>query len=94
MERRLGRIQATHSPVNDLYEVALRDTPEGMRLIWKMKEGRKDWWSRALKSELSIRPLFHQKELRVKALASKNARISSGLSLCFVCTLTFNAQHA
>jgi transposase len=101
MERRLGRIQAKHSHVNDLYEVALRDTPEGVRLIWKMKEGRKDWrelregayllrtnltagtaeelWSRymqlteaeasfrALKSELSIRPLFHQKEPRVKA---------------------------
>jgi transposase len=101
MERRLGRIQAHHSQVNDLYEVALRDTPEGVRLTWKMKEDRKDWrelregaymlrtnltagtaeelWSRymqlteaeasfrALKSELSIRPLFHQKEPRVKA---------------------------
>src|SRR6202049_274836 len=101
MERRLGRIQANHSPVNDLYEVALRDTPEGVRLQWKMKEDRKQWrelregaymlrtnltvdtaeelWSRymqlteaeasfrALKSELSIRPLFHQKEPRVKA---------------------------
>ena len=101
MERRLGRIQAHHFQVNDLYEVALRDTPEGVRLNWKMKEHRKDWrelregaymlrtnltagtaeelWSRymqlteaeasfrALKSELSIRPLFHQKEPRVKA---------------------------
>jgi transposase len=101
MERRLGRIQANHSQVNDLYEVALRDTPDGVRLNWKMKEDRKDWrelregaymlrtnltagnaaelWSRymqlteaeasfrALKSELSIRPLFHQKEPRVKA---------------------------
>jgi transposase len=101
MERRLGRIQANHSSVSDLYEVAFRDTAEGVRLIWKMKEGRKDWrelregaymlrtnlmagtaeelWSRymqlteaeasfrALKSELSIRPLFHQKEPRVKA---------------------------
>ena len=96
-----GRIQANHSQVNDLYEVALRDTPEGVRLFWKVKEDRKVWrglregaymlrtnlaagtaeelWSRymqlteaeasfrALKSELSIRPLFHQKEPRVKA---------------------------
>ena len=101
MERRLGKIQARHSPVNDLYEVALRNTPEGTRLIWEIKEERKAWrdlregtymlrtnlgadsaaalWSkymqlteaeaafRALKSELSIRPLFHQKEPRVKA---------------------------
>jgi transposase len=101
MERRLGRIQARHPQVNDLFEVALRDTPAGVRLVWEMKEERKAWrdlregaymlrtnlqadsaeqmWSmymqlteaeasfRALKSELSIRPLFHQKELRVKA---------------------------
>src|ERR1700682_3929152 len=101
MERRLGRIQASHPHVNDLYEVALRDTPEGVRLFWTIKEERKLWrglregaymlrtnlqagtaeelWSRymqlteaeasfrALKSELSIRPLFHQLETRVKA---------------------------
>jgi transposase len=101
MERRLGRIQANHSQVNDLYEVGLRDTAEGVRLTWKMKQDRKQWrelregaymlrtnltadtaeelWSRymqlteaeasfrALKSELSIRPLFHQLESRVKA---------------------------
>jgi transposase len=101
MERRLGRIQANHSQVNDLYEVGLCDTPEGVRLTWKMKQDRKQWrelregaymlrtnltadtaeelWSRymqlteaeasfrALKSELSIRPLFHQLESRVKA---------------------------
>lgn len=101
MERRLGRIQASHSQVNDLYEIVLRDTPEGVRLFWEIKEDRKVWrglregaymlrtnlqagtaeelWSRymqlteaeasfrALKSELSIRPLFHQKEPRVKA---------------------------
>jgi len=101
MERRLGRIQATHPQVNDLYEVALRETPAGIRLHWAIKEDRKDWralregaymlrtnlqagtaeelWSRymqlteaeasfrALKSELSIRPLFHQLEPRVKA---------------------------
>ena len=43
MERRLGRIQARHSQVNDLYEVALRDTPEGVRLHWAIKEDRKVW---------------------------------------------------
>ena len=101
MERRLGRIQARHAQVNDLFAVTLRDTPAGVRLVWEMQEDRKAWrdlregaymlrtnlqadsaeelWSkymqlteaeasfRALKSELSIRPLFHQKEPRVKA---------------------------
>src|ERR1700694_5494496 len=101
MERRLGKIQARHPQVNDLYDVALQDTAEGVRLFWQMKEERKKWresregayllrtnlkaetaeelWSnymqlteaeasfRALKSELSIRPLFHQLEPRVKA---------------------------
>src|ERR1700682_2217086 len=101
MERRLGRIQASHPQVNDLYEVVLRDTAEGVRLHWAIQEDRQVWrglregaymlrtnlqagtaeelWSRymqlteaeasfrALKSELSIRPLFHQLEPRVKA---------------------------
>jgi transposase len=101
MERRLGKIQARHPQVNDLYEVCLGDTAEGVRLSWQMKEDRKNWresregayllrtnlqagsaeelWAkymqlteaeasfRALKSELSIRPLFHQLEPRVKA---------------------------
>jgi transposase len=101
MERRLGRIQARHPQVNDLFEVTLRDTPDGVRLLWAMKKDKEAWrdlregaymlrtnlqadsaeqmWSmymqlteaeasfRALKSELSIRPLFHQKEARVKA---------------------------
>jgi transposase len=101
MERRLGRIQASHPQVNDLYEVALRDSAEGVRLHWVIKEDRLVWrglregaymlrtnlqsgtaeelWSRymqlteaeasfrALKSELAIRPLFHQLESRVKA---------------------------
>jgi transposase len=101
MERQLGKIQARHPQVNDLYDVALRDSAEGVRLFWQMKEDRKNWresregayllrtnlksetaedlWSkymqlteaeasfRALKSELSIRPLFHQLEPRVKA---------------------------
>jgi transposase len=101
MERNLGKIQARHPQVNDLYEVDLRDTAEGVRLFWEMKKERQAWresregaymlrtnlqantaeelWSkymqlteaeasfRALKSELSIRPLFHQIEPRVKA---------------------------
>lgn len=101
MERRLGRIQASHPQVNDLYEVALRETAQGIRLHWEIKAERQQWrglregaymlrsnlqagtaeelWSRymqlteaeasfrALKSELSIRPLFHQLEPRVKA---------------------------
>jgi transposase len=101
MERQLGRIQARHPQVNDLYDVDLRDTPHGSRLFWRIKEDRKQWlesregaymlrtnlqaetaeelWAkymqlteaeasfRALKSELSIRPLFHQLEPRVKA---------------------------
>jgi len=101
MERRLGRIQASHPQVSDLYEVALRDGPDGVRLHWTIQDDRRVWrelregaymlrtnlqagtaeelWSqymqlteaeasfRALKSELSIRPLFHQLEPRVKA---------------------------
>ena len=101
MERRLGRIQARHPQVNDLFEVTLRETPAGVRLLWEMKKDKEAWrdlregaymlrtnlqadsaeqmWSmymqlteaeasfRALKSELSIRPLFHQLEPRVKA---------------------------
>jgi transposase len=101
MERRLGKIQARHPQVNDLYDMEFKDTVEGVRLFWQIKEDRKNWresregayllrtnlkaetaeelWSkymqlteaeasfRALKSELSIRPLFHQLEPRVKA---------------------------
>jgi hypothetical protein len=101
MERRLVLIQASHSQVSDLYEVALQDTPDGIRLHWEIKQDHKVWrelregaymlrtnlpastaeelWSeymqlteaeasfRILKSELCIRPLFHQLEARVKA---------------------------
>ena len=101
MERRLGKIQARHPQVNDLYDLDLRETREGIRLFRQIKEDRRNWresregayllrtnlkadtaeelWSkymqlteaeasfRALKSELSIRPLFHQLEPRVKA---------------------------
>src|SRR3989442_2429292 len=43
MERRLGRIQASHSQVNDLYHVAVRDSAEGARLHWAIKEKRTVW---------------------------------------------------
>jgi transposase len=43
MERRLGKIQARHPRVNDLYDVALKDTAEGARLFWQMKEERRNW---------------------------------------------------
>ena len=101
MERRLGKIQARHPQVNDLYDLDLRDTADGVGLVWQIREDRRSWresregayllrtnlkaetaeemWSkymqlteaeasfRALKSELSVRPLFHQLEPRVKA---------------------------
>jgi transposase len=101
MERRLGKIQARHPQVSDLYDLDLRETAEGVRLFWQIKQDRRNWrearegayllrtnltadsaeelWSkymqlteaeasfRALKSELSVRPLFHQLEPRVKA---------------------------
>jgi transposase len=43
MERRLGKIQARHPQVNDLYDLELRDTLEGARLFWQIKEDRKNW---------------------------------------------------
>src|SRR3954465_13876677 len=43
MEGRLGRIQAGHPQVNDLYEVAFRQTREGVRLQWSLKEDRRLW---------------------------------------------------
>jgi hypothetical protein len=43
MERRMGRIQASHSQVNDLYKVGLRDTHDGIRLHWEIKQDRKVW---------------------------------------------------
>jgi transposase len=98
---RLGRIQARHPQATDLYEMEIRETAEGLRLHWKMKERQRQWrqaregayllrtnlegedaaelWQkymqlteaeaafRALKSELSIRPIHHQLEKRVKA---------------------------
>jgi transposase len=101
IERMLGKIQARHPSVNDLYKVAVQEKSDGLRLNWKLIEERRAWrdaregayllrtnlkedrteelWKkyiqlteaeaafRALKSELSIRPIFHQKEDRVKA---------------------------
>jgi len=43
MERHLGRIQASHPQVNDLYDLALRDTAEGVWLHWAIKEDRQVW---------------------------------------------------
>src|SRR5580700_1988131 len=43
MERRLGKIQARHPQVNDLYDVALKDTAAGVRLFWEIKADRKHW---------------------------------------------------
>src|SRR5882762_8914179 len=98
---RLGRIQASHPQVADLYEMAVKDSKEGPRLVRRQKpeqqqsleagegayplrtnlsaDGAADLWKkylqlteveaafRTLKSELAIRPLFHQMEMRVKA---------------------------
>ena len=98
---RLGRIQAAHPQVTDLYEMAVKGSTEGPRLIWRQKPEQQKWlearegayllrtnltvngaadlWKkymqlteveaafRTLKSELAIRPLFHQLEKRVKA---------------------------
>src|SRR2546421_1911943 len=43
MERRLGKIQARHPSVNDLFDVSLRATAEGVRLFWQIREDRKNW---------------------------------------------------
>ena len=101
MERNVGRIQASHPQVADLYEMAVKDTKNGTRLVWRQKPEQQQWlearegayllrtnlradsaaalWKkymqlteveaafRTLKSELAIRPLFHQREKRVKA---------------------------
>ena len=101
MERNLGRIQASHPQVADLYEMAVEETKAGPRLVWRQNPEKQRWlqaregayllrtnltadtaaelWKkyiqlteveavfRTLKSELAIRPLFHQLEKRVKA---------------------------
>lgn len=101
IERRLGRIQARHPQVADLYAMEVTEREGRLAIHWKLLEERQVWrearegayllrtnlegesaeelWTkyvqlteaeasfRALKSELSIRPLFHQIEPRVKA---------------------------
>ena len=101
MERNLGRIPACHPQVADLYEMAIEESRQGTRLVWRQKPEQQQWlearegayllranltanspaelWKqyiqlteveaafRTLKSELAIRPLFHQLEKRVKA---------------------------
>jgi transposase len=101
IERRLGKIQARHPQVRDLYTMNVTEREGRLAVDWKLIEERRGWrearegayllrtnlegesgedlWTkyiqlteaeavfRALKSELSIRPLFHQIEPRVKA---------------------------
>ncbi len=40
----LGRIQASHPQVADLYEMALKDTREGARLVWRQKPEQRNGW--------------------------------------------------
>lgn len=101
VERRLGKIQARHPQVADLYETAVTERDGHLAVDWKLIDERQTWrearegayllrtnleaetteelWTkyiqlteaeavfRALKTELLIRPLFHQLEPRVKA---------------------------
>jgi transposase len=101
IERRLGKIQARHPQVADLYEMKVVETSSALSLQWQAIPGRQSWqraregayllrtnlpagepapfWKsyiqlteaeaafRALKTELSIRPIFHQLERRAKA---------------------------
>jgi len=101
IERALGKIQARHPSVADLYQMTVVEESGALRLKWSLIEDRRKWrdaregayllrtnlkdegpaklWTkytqlteaeaafRALKSELSIRPIFHQIERRVKA---------------------------
>jgi len=43
---RLGRIQASHPQVADLYEMAVKDSKEGPRLIWRQKPEQQHGWKR------------------------------------------------
>jgi hypothetical protein len=101
IERNLGRIQARHPQVADLYDMKVVEKNGALRLEWQALPDRQKWqearegayllrtnqptgepaqfWKgyvqlteaeaafRALKSELSIRPIFHQLERRAKA---------------------------
>jgi transposase len=43
MLMRLGRIQASHPQVADLYEMALQDTDQGARLVWRTEPEQQQW---------------------------------------------------
>src|SRR3989441_3966686 len=100
MDGQLGRIQARHPQVADLYEMEILEEAGHFRLRWQAMRDRRAWqearegayllrtnlqadsaaelWTkyiqlteaetafRALKSELSIRPLFHRLERRAE----------------------------
>ena len=57
IERQLGAIQARHPQVADLYDVALRDTAEGVRLSGRGKEERRSW-RRCAKAPICCAPIF------------------------------------
>lgn len=40
---RLGRIRASHLQVVDLHELAVKDSKEGPRLIWRQKPEQQQW---------------------------------------------------
>ena len=101
IERRLGKIQARHPQVADLYQADVIEKEGALSLQWQALAGRQAWqraregayllrsnlppeepqnlWKdyiqlieaeaafRTLKSELAIRPIFHQLERRAKA---------------------------
>ncbi|HEY6373345.1 MAG TPA: IS1634 family transposase, partial [Candidatus Sulfotelmatobacter sp.] len=101
IERQLGRVQASHPQVADLYEMNVIQEAKALRVEWRMLPERRAWqearegayllraklegdsaselWTkymqlteaeavfRALKSDLLVRPFFHQLERRVKA---------------------------
>src|SRR5438094_8029659 len=43
IERMLGKIQARHPSVNDLYQVAVQEKPDRLHLEWKLIEERRAW---------------------------------------------------
>jgi transposase len=101
IDRLVGRLQASHASVADLYDMAVVDAGGPLRFRWSLIEAKRAWrdardgayllrtnlvgdtveqlWTkyiqlteaeaafRALKSELAIRPVFHQLERRAKA---------------------------
>src|SRR5215470_13330390 len=43
MERNLGRIQACHPQVADLYEMSIEENKQGTRLVWRQKPEQQQW---------------------------------------------------